>query len=78
MKKWSTQFKAIDAKTGQICTWHGETVEAPTWELAQEWCYNNRGYLFVVGELIAIIPCKEGSYDPDFDNKTDFENINNN
>jgi len=30
----------------------------------------------VIGELIAEIPCKPGTYEPDFDNMTDLENSN--
>lgn len=78
MKLWSTEIKALDAKTGEMSTWCGEHVEAPTWELAQEWCYNNRGYLKVIGELIAEIPCKEGTLEPDFDKMIDYEDINKN
>jgi hypothetical protein len=78
MKIWVTEFKAPDARTGEIKTWCGENVKAPTHELAQQWCYENRGYLMVVGELISEIPCKPGTYEPDFENEIDYENINNN
>jgi len=74
MKIWLTEFKAADAKTGEMKTWGGENVTAPSWELAQQWCYDNRGYLKVIGELVAEIPCKEGTYEPDFDNMIDYEN----
>jgi len=50
-----------------------ENVRAISWELAQEWCYENRGHLVVTGELIAEIPCKEGTYEPDWDNMIDYE-----
>ena len=76
---WLTQFRAADAKTGEIATWSGENVEAPTWQLAQQWCYENKGYLKVIGELVAEIPCKEGEgFNPDFDNMIDYETIKNN
>lgn len=74
MKIWLTEFKAPDARTGVIKTWCGENVEAPTSDLAQEWCYKNRGYLKVIGELVAEIPCKEGTYEPDFNKMIDYEN----
>ena len=48
-------------------------------ETAQEYCeLNGLGYCKVVGELIAEIPCKEGTYEPDFNNMIDYENIGNN
>ncbi len=78
MKTWITEFKAPDARTGEIKTWGGENVTAPTLELAQQWCYENRGYLKVIGELIAEIPCANGTYGPDFNKLIDYENIQNN
>lgn len=78
MRKWTTEFKALDAKTGEMKTWVGDEVGAPTFELAQEWCYNNKGHLTVVGELICEIPCKAGSYNPDFNLMIDYEKIKSN
>jgi len=78
MKKWCTEIKAIEAKTGEMKTWIGEHVEAPTWDLAQEWCNNNKGYLKVVGELVMEVPCKENSYEPDWGKAVDYENTQNN
>lgn len=78
MKKWATEIKALDAKTGEMKTWCGDNVDAPTWELAQEWCDKNKGYLKVVGELIAEIPCKENSLEPDWEKMIDYETINQN
>lgn len=78
MKLWCTEIKALEASTGEMKTWGGESVEAPTWGLAQKWCDENKGYLKVVGELIAEIPCKKGTYEPDWNNMIDYENIQNN
>lgn len=78
MKKWCTEIKALDACTGEMKTWAGDEVEAPTYELAQEWCNNNKGYLKVIGELITEIPCKKGTYEADFSKMVDYENIQNN
>jgi hypothetical protein len=78
MKLWCTEFIAKDARTGELKKWCGEHVQAPTEELAQQWCYENRGYLTVIGELIAEIPCKEGTYEPDWDKMVDYEDIQNN
>ena len=78
MKIWITEFRAPDARTGEIKTWCGENVKAPTWELAQQWCFENRGYLKVIGEMVAEIPCREGTHEPDWDNMVDYDNIQNN
>lgn len=78
MKIWTTEIKAIDPLTGELKTWCGDYVHAPTFELAQQWCEMNKGYLKVIGELISEIPCKEGTYEPDWGKKVDFETINNN
>lgn len=78
MKFWCTEIQALDPHTGEMKNWGGENIEAPTWALAQKWCDENKGYLKVTGELIAEIPCKEGTYEPDFDNMIDFDSQNNN
>ncbi len=73
MRKWVTEIQAIDPHTGQLKTWMGDYVEAPTWELAQQWCDQNKGYLKVTGELIAEIPCQKGSCEPDFNSMIDYQ-----
>jgi hypothetical protein len=78
MKIWVTEIRAKDARTGEMKTWCGDNVEAPTLELAQEWCDNNKGYLKVIGELVAEIPCKPGTYEADFSKQVDYDNIQNN
>lgn len=76
LRKWVTEFRALDAKTGDLKTWGGPHVEGISFNDAQEWCYRNAGHLKVIGELISEIPCKEGSYDPDWRNIVDYEKIN--
>ena len=78
MKIWVTEFKALDAKTGELKKWCGENIHAPNFELAQEWCYTYAGHLTVVGELVMEIPCKKYTYSPDFKNTIDYEIIFNN
>ena len=78
MKKWCTEIKALDATSGEMKTWFGDEIEAPSYELAQEWCNNNKAYLKVIGELIAEIPCKKGNYEADFNKMVDYEKIQNN
>lgn len=74
---WVTELKAIDPNDGELKTWMGDYVEAPTWELAQEWCDKNKGYLTVVGELVVEILCDE-NFKPDWNNMIDYEKISNN
>lgn len=77
MKIWLTEIKALEARTGKkMATWAGENVEAPTFELAQQWCDKNKGYLKVVGELVAEVPFENGK--ADFSKMVDYENIKNN
>jgi hypothetical protein len=73
MKIWLTEIKALDANTGEIKIWGGDNVEAPTWDMAQKWCNENKGYLKVIGELISEIPCKEGTYEPEWDKAIDYD-----
>lgn len=78
MKIWLTEIKALDPFTNEMKTWGGDNVEAPTFKMAQQWCNENKGYLKVIGELIAEIPCKEGTYEADFSKTVDYENTQNN
>jgi len=79
MKYWVTEITALDPKTNEMKKWGGDNIQAPTKELAQEWCNNNyKGYLKVIGELVAEIPCKEGGNEPDISRMIDYENIQNN
>ena len=50
---------AINPRTGEIESWLGDYIEAPTMELAQEWCDKNKGYLKVVGKLNCEVPLNE-------------------
>jgi len=78
MKTWLTEIKALNPHTKEMKTWDGGNIEALTFEKAQQWCDENKGYLKVIGELVAEIPCKEGTNEPDFRNMIDYETIQNN
>lgn len=78
MRKWVTEIIAIEAATGKLKTWIGEHIEAPTWELAQSWCDEHKGYLKVTGELIAEIPCNDETYEADWENEIDYKKAENN
>lgn len=74
MKKWLTEIRAIDPLTGDIKKWGGPEVPGLSHHDAQQYCFNNGlGYCMVVGELIAEIPCKKGTHEPDFNNMVDYE-----
>lgn len=74
MKKWVTEIKAIDPKTGELKKWCGPEVIGINVKDAENYCNNNGlGYCKVLGELVAEIPCKEGTYNPDFENTIDYE-----
>jgi hypothetical protein len=78
MKLWCTEIKALCPHTGEMKTWGGDDVAAPTWELAQQWCNENKGYLKVIGELIAEIPSDAETYEADFAGRVDWEVIQSN
>lgn len=53
MKTWATEIRAISPKDGEMKTYCGVNVQAPTRQLAQEWCENNGyGYCKVTDELV--------------------------
>lgn len=75
MKLWVTEIKAYDPYSNELKTYGGPNVPALTHGDAEDYCQDNGlGYCKVLGELIAEIPCKKGSYEPDFDNMIDYEN----
>jgi hypothetical protein len=76
IRKWITSIRAIDPYDGELKTWMGPVIEAIS--IDDAWNYledNGLGYCSIDGELIAEIPCKEDSYEPDFDNTIDYEKI---
>ena len=73
MKKWATKVIAMDPRNGEFCEWVGPDIEAPSMELAEQYCQENGlGYCKVEGELLASMPCKkDGS--PDFSKRIDLK-----
>lgn len=79
MKFWCTTITAIDPITTEMKSWCGPNVPGINKADAERYCQKNGlGYCKVDGELIAEIPCIEGSYKPDFKNRIDYDNIQNN
>lgn len=79
MKIWVTEILAVDPLDGELKRWCGQDIQAPTFNLAVEYCQlNGLGYLKVLGELISEIPCKEGTYEADMDNIIHYDNAQDN
>lgn len=74
MKQWCTEIKAIDPIDGEMKKWGGPNVPGISQKDAEQYCQaNGLGYCSINGELIAEIPCKKGTYEPDFENTIDYE-----
>jgi hypothetical protein len=76
MKIWLTEILAIDPNNPErgLVKWCGPDIKALTEQHAKEYCQNNGlGYCRVIGELVMEIPCKKGTYEPDFNNAVDYE-----
>lgn len=69
-----TEIEAISPLDSELRTFSGPTVPGITEADAQDYCENNElGFCKVIGELIAEIPCKEGTYEPDVDRMIDYQ-----
>ena len=55
MKLWITTFEAINPQNNELCTFIGDIVAAESWEDAQNWCYQYKGHLRVIGEMVQVI-----------------------
>lgn len=73
MDIYLTSFKKINA-FGEIKTYAGPDVPGISFKDAQDYCNNNGlSHCQVDGLLIAEIPYKEGTYEPDWDNEVNYE-----
>lgn len=74
---YTTMIQALCARTGVMTTWCGPHVPGINFKDAQDYCDNNGlGYCKVDGILVEEIPCKEGTYDPDWDEMVDYSRDN--
>lgn len=74
MKLYTTIVRAISPVDGEFKTYAGPYVPGISFADAQEYCERNGlGYCKVDGQLISEIPCKPGTYEPDWDNKIDYD-----
>ena len=72
MKKWCTEIFAKHNVHGEMRKFIGPLIEAPTAELARQWCIENAGWLHVTGnECVAVVDAKTGECE-------DFETTQNN
>lgn len=70
MNQYTTTLLAIDSNDGIIKQWVGEIIEAPSFELAEQYLQlNGKGYLTIMGKLVSTIDEQTG-------NKISFENLN--
>ena len=73
---FSTSIRAISPLTGELLLYSGQNIESISKECAREFCeQNGLGYLHIEDEVICEIPCKSGSFEPDFKNMVDYEII---
>ncbi len=74
MKTWVTEIKAMRPADGELITYGGPNVPGICKSDAEAYCERNGlGYCKVIGELVCEIPCKEGTYEPDFKNRVDYD-----
>lgn len=73
MNLYATKFTAICATSGKLKDYGGPHVQGITLDDAQAWCQINAGHLVVLGRVLSETPCKEGSCEPDFANRIDYD-----
>jgi len=70
------EIYAISPITGELTTYGGPNIPALSKSLAHDFCQNSGigyGYCHVTDEIIMEIPCKKGSFEPDFANAVDYD-----
>lgn len=73
MNTYATIIRAIGLD-GDMHSYVGVNVQGISVADAQEYCENNGlGYCKVDGLLVSEIPCKKGTYEPDWSKKVDYE-----
>lgn len=79
MPFFCTKMEVVNQETKELVWIDGFRIEAPTRELAQEIIDNeNYHYLIITGQLVKEIPCKKGSFEPDWNNAIDYDKLNQN
>ena len=76
MNLYTTIIKAISPVDDELKVYAGPNVQGISFTDAQNYCNNNGlGYCKVIGLIVTEIPCKEGTYEPDWDKKVDYEDV---
>ncbi|WP_212005765.1 hypothetical protein [Chitinophaga sp. HK235] len=77
MRTWETIIRATDPVTGELKTFGGPNIQAPSQQLAHEYCQaNGMGYCRIGNEIVAeILARPDGS--PDWNQRIDYDNNNN-
>ncbi len=71
---WVTEIQAIKPSTGELRIYCGPHVPGISLADAQQYCeQNGLGYCRVIGRLIGEIPCKAGTYEPDYSKAINYE-----
>lgn len=73
MRAFETIIKAISPLDGEIHTYFGPTIKAPSKELAREFCdENGLGYCIIGDEVYSEIPCDDVNYRPDWSKEINY------
>ena len=79
MKRWATKMEVLNQQTKELHTVIGMEIIAYTREKAQELLDKyNFHYLTLDDEIIAEIPCKPWTNEPDWNKMIDYEVIRDN
>lgn len=71
---WCTEITAKCPKTNELTKYAGPHVPGITKSHAEWYCeQNGLGYCKVIGILVAEIPCKENTAEPDWEREIDYE-----
>jgi len=74
MKLYCTEIKAINPLNGNMTIWGGPNVPGISFKDAENYCQNNGlGYCKIIGTLVEEIPCKDGTYIPDWNNRVRYD-----
>lgn len=76
LPSWATEIRAIDPVNPErgIVVYGGPNIPALTKRDAETYCQaNGLGYCAVTDRVVAEIPCKPGTHEPDFDRMIDYE-----
>jgi len=78
MNWFTTIIVAVDPYTKRLTKYGGPNIQGISMSDAQHYCdTHGLGYCKVDARLVAEIPCKKGSYDPDFENRIDYDHNQN-